>query len=161
MGMTIDRTSGALLCVAALLAGCDRIEKAREPADVAAAVDALVKDYNSGNAEAAAAMDAPDYVGVFHGQPNTNGPAADLASMKAQMAAAKVHWQTGKSNVTLSRKGDLAIYEAPYTYTITYPNGTVSHESGNWIAIFRRQSDGTMKLWRSIGSDLPVAKQGA
>ena len=159
-----DRTRVSLLCLAAagsLLAGCAR----HGSADTSAVADqvrkdalALVADYNAQNAAAAAAYDAPDYVGVFHGTPNVNGPAADEAGMKAAMAASKVLWQIGEVKVTVSRAGDVGIFEAPYTFTVTTPQGASSKESGNWIAIFRRQEDGTMKLWRSIGSDIPAPK---
>jgi ketosteroid isomerase-like protein len=115
----------------------------------------LVAAYNAQDAHAAAAYDAPDYVGVFHDQSNTVGPAADEASMKAQMKAAKVEWALGESNVTVAQSGDLAVFEAPYTFTVTPADGQVVHESGNWIAIFRKQPDGQMKLWRSIGSNTP------
>jgi ketosteroid isomerase-like protein len=153
-----------LLCVAAagsLLAGCTRPGSA-DTAAIAEQVrkDAteLVADYNAQNAAAAAVWDAPDYVGVFHGTPNVNGPAADEAGMKAAMAATKVLWQIGEPKVTVSKAGDLGIFEVPYTFTMTTPQGASSKESGTWIAIFKRQDDGKMKLWRSIGSDAPLAK---
>jgi len=121
----------------------------------------LVADYNAQNAEAAAAWDAPDYVGIYHGTPNNVGPAADLKEMKAAMAVSKLNWQTGEPKVTVSSAGDLAILEAPYSFTITTPEGGVSKETGNWIAIFKRGDDGKLKLWRSIGSDTPQPKPAA
>jgi ketosteroid isomerase-like protein len=158
-------TRASLIFLAAtgsLLSGCHHDHRPRDTDKVAAEVRrdalALVSDYNSGNAEAAAAQDAPDYVGVFHGAPNTVGPAADLAGMKQQIAAGKAHW--GETKVTVSRAGDIGLFEAPYTYTFTDTKGGAQRESGNWIAIFKRQDDGTMKLWRSIGSDLPAATAG-
>ena len=36
-----------------------------------------------------------------------------------------------------------------------------ARESGTWIAIFKRQNDGSMKLWRSIASDGPAPKPEA
>jgi ketosteroid isomerase-like protein len=158
----MKRTLAALLVLA--LAGCNRQPDTSSVAEqVRKDALALVATYNAQDAHAAAAYDAPDYVGIFHGTPNTNGPAADEAGMKAGMAAAKVHWDIGEPKVTVSRAGDLGIFEAPYTFTITTPNGAASHENGNWIAIFKRQDDGSMKLWRSIGSDTPpqaAAKAG-
>ena len=118
----------------------------------------LVADYNRQDAAAAAAWDAPDYVGIYHGTANTVGPAADLSGMKATMAAAKVHWDMGEPKVTVAKSGDIGIFEAPYRFTITTPQGAVSTETGNWIAIFKRGGDGKFKLWRSIGSDTPQAK---
>ena len=156
-------TCTSLIYVAAvgsLLAGCHRDLGPADSDKVAVEVQrdalALVGDYNSGNAVAAAARDAPDYVGVFHGAPNTVGSAADLAGMKQQIAGGKAHWDVGEAKVTVSRAGDIGLFEAPYDYTFTDPKGATQRESGNWIAIFKRQEDGTMKLWRSIGSDLPA-----
>jgi ketosteroid isomerase-like protein len=118
----------------------------------------VVAAYNAQDAHAAAAYDAPDYVGIYHGSPNTVGPAADEAAMKSQAAAGHVDWQLGDGKVTVSKAGDLGIYEAPYTFTVTNPDKSITRETGNWIAIFRRQGDGSLKLWRSIASDTPSEK---
>jgi len=155
----IKGTRAALFCALAagsLLGGCERHHRI-ETAEVVQAAQTLVNDYNAGNAAAAAAQDAPDYVGVFHGTPNNVGPAADLAQMKAEMATAKLNWQIGEPKVTIARAGDLGIFEASYTFAVTDSKGATTRETGNWIAIFKRQQDGTLKLWRSIGSDTPPA----
>src|SRR6185503_9832955 len=98
----------AAVACATLLTGCTRPGSA----DTAAVADQvrkdateLVADYNAQNAAAAAAWDAPDYIGVFHGTPNVNGPAADEAGMNAAMAATKVLWQIGEPKVTVSKAG--------------------------------------------------------
>ena len=146
----------------AALAGCLRDPaSSTTPDEVRKAALGVVAAYNRQDAHAAAAYDAPDYVGIYHGTPNTVGPAADEAGMKAQMAQAKVDWQLGKDNVTLSKAGDIAIFEAPYTFVINIPGAPVTRESGTWIAIFRRQSDGSLKLWRSIASDRPATPAAA
>ncbi len=140
------------------LAGCDRQAASADTAAVAAQVTqsarGLVAAYNAHDADRTVAYDAPDYVGVFHGSPNTLGPEADRAEMAAQAKDANTRWDMGQSNVTVSKDGDMAVFEAPYTFTIT--NGVTGEpmsEQGNWIAIWKRQPDGSMKLWRSIGSD--------
>ena len=151
----------AAVACATLLTGCTRPGSADSAAiadQVRKDATELVADYNAQNAAAAAAWDAPDYIGVFHGTPNVNGPAADEAGMNAAMAATKGLWQIGEAKVTVSKAGDLGIFEVPYTFTMTTPQGASSKESGTWIAIFKRQDDGKMKLWRSIGSDAPPAK---
>jgi ketosteroid isomerase-like protein len=164
----IDRTSGILLLAiasASSLAGCSRQAAQSGTGAVAGEVheDALgvVAAYNAQDAHKAAAYDAADYVGIYHGSPNTIGPAADEAGMKAQMAAAKVDWRLGQSKVTIAEAGDLAVFEAPYTFVITIPNAPVARENGTWIAIFKRQDDGSMKLWRSIASDAPAPRPAA
>lgn len=126
------------------------------PNDVRTAALGVVAAYNRQDAHATAAFDAPDYVGIYHGTPNTIGLAADEASMKSQMAQAKVDWQLGPDKVTVSKAGDIGIFEAPYTFVIHIPGAPVTSESGTWMAIFRRQGDGKLKLWRSIASDGPA-----
>lgn len=153
------------LAAASALTACTGQPDQRDTAGVAEQVrrDALgvVAAYNRQDAPAAAAYDAPDYVGIYHGAPNVVGPAADEAGMKAQMAAAKVDWSLGADKVTVAKAGDLAVFEAPYTFVVTYPQGGGTRESGTWIAIFKRQDDGTMKLWRSIASDSPAPRSTA
>jgi ketosteroid isomerase-like protein len=159
----IDRTKAALLALAVCsLAGCRHHHRHADAAAVTVEVrkdaQGVVAAYNAQDAHKAASFDAPDYVGVYHGTANTDGPAADEAGMRAQMAAAKVDWQLGADKVTVARAGDLAVFEAPYTFTINVPNAPTTTERGTWIAIFKRQDDGSMKLWRSIASDGPPAK---
>jgi ketosteroid isomerase-like protein len=157
----IDRRSaGLLLALAAAFtaAGCARQAQGDVADQVRSGALGVVAAYNAQDAQRTAAYDAPDYVGIYHGSPNTVGPAADEAGMKAEMASARVDWRLGKESVTVARAGDLGIFEAPYTFTITMPQGAVTRETGTWIAIFKRQGDGSMKLWRSISSDSPAAK---
>ena len=153
------RVSVALLVVASTLAGCSR-QPAGVADEVRQAALGVVAAYNAQDAHKAAAYDASDYVGVFHGTPNTIGRAEDEASMKAGMAAAKVEWKLGEGQVTVAKDGDFGIFEAPYTFVMTMPQAT-ARESGTWIAIFKRQNDGSMKLWRSIASDGAAPKPGA
>src|SRR5205085_9877634 len=112
-----QKRSNALLSLTLALAACAPHHGNAE-AEAREAANGVVAAYNRGDAHAAAAYDAPDYVGVYHGTPNTVGPAADEAGMKAQMASAKVQWQLGKDQATVSKGGDLAVFEAPYTFII-------------------------------------------
>jgi ketosteroid isomerase-like protein len=155
----ILRKSTLGLAAVAALSGCSQMGSNPGTMDeVRRAALGVVAAYNAQDAHAAAAYDAPDYVGIYHGSPNTVGPAADEAAMKSQAAAGHVDWQLGDAKVTVSKAGDLGIYEAPYTFTVTNPDKSVTRETGNWIAIFRRQDDGSFKLWRSIASDTPSPK---
>lgn len=159
----IDRSFCALLLTLAAtsdLAGCNR--QSGDAADeVRTGALGVVAAYNAQDAHKAASYDAPDYVGIYHGAANTIGPAADEAAMRAQMRAMKVDWRLGPGKVTVSKSGDLGVFEAPYTFVITMPQGGGSRESGSWTAIFKRQDDGSMKLWLSIASDTPPPKRAA
>lgn len=153
----LNRSFTPLLAIAlaATLTGCARnnFDAAAETSKVA---HGLLDAYNRGDAHAAAAFDAPDYVGIFHGTPNVIGLAADEAGMKKGMAAAKLDWQIGAETVAVAKSGDLAVFEAPYAFTISAPGAAATHETGTWTAIFKRQPDGSLKLWRSIASNLPA-----
>lgn len=142
----------------ATLAGCSAGD-GNAAAQTRDAAHGIIAAFNRQDAHAAAAYDAPDYVGIFHGSPNSEGMAADEAGMKAQMANAKVDWQLGAEKVTVSKAGDMGVFEAPYTFVINIPGAPTTTERGTWVAIFKRQSDGTMKLWRSIASDGPKPPQ--
>jgi ketosteroid isomerase-like protein len=143
------------LIAAATLASCSGGSDKAMADDVRKQALGVVAAYNAQDAHAAAAYDAPDYVGVYHGQANTIGPAADEASMKTQMSSTHVDWTIGEGKVTVAKAGDIGIFEAPYTFAIAMPDGTTTKERGSWIAIFKRQDDGQLKLWRSIASDIP------
>lgn len=159
--MTNRNFAGLLLALAAAssLSGCTRDgpRSGNGANDVRKAALGIVAAYNAQDAHATAAFDAPDYVGMYHGTANTSGPAADEAAMKAQMAQTRVEWRLGHDMVTIGKGGDLVVFEAPYTFLITPAQGAVMRETGNWVAIFKRQKDGSMKLWRSIASDTPAA----
>ena len=121
----------------------------------------IVAAYNAHDAAKTASYDAPDYVGMFHGSRNVLGPAADEAGMKVQLQDSTARWDISDAKVTVSGDGDLAVYETTYAFTFTNPEtGIPAHDKGNWIAIFKRQADGSMKLWRSIGTDTPPALAG-
>lgn len=149
------RTGAATVAFAVLaLTACSRGDGGSAEATRAAA-HGIIAAFNRQDARAVAAYDTPDYVGIFHGSPNTVGPAADEAGMKAMTAQSKVDWQLGKETVTTSKDGDIGIFEAPYTFVVTIPGAPTTTERGTWVAIFKRQADGSMKLWRSIASDGP------
>lgn len=157
----IQQLGVACAIASAALAGCSpQAERASVADEVRKNALGVVAAYNANDAHGAAAYDAPDYVGVYHGSPNTIGPAADEAAMKTQMDSASVQWKLGEGKVTVARSGDLGIFEAPYTFLVTTPQGGRATEQGTWVAIFKRQDDGSMKLWRSIASDIPAAAAG-
>ena len=143
-----------VLIAGTALAGCSERSEKSVADEVRKQALGVVAAYNAQDAHAAAAYDASDYVGVYHGQPNTIGPAADEASMKTQMASTHVAWALGDGKVPVAKAGDIGIFEAPYTFAIAMPDGTTTKERGSWIAIFKRQEDGELKLWRSIASDI-------
>ncbi len=134
----------------------DASAAAKATADVKAAVAQLVDGYNTRNAAEAVGINAPDHLGMGHGFANVVGPDAELASVKAQLADPAMVLAFTDPSIEASASGDLAVYRATYHVTYTDPNthGPAT-EIGNWVAVFKRQADGTMKLSWEVMSDLP------
>ncbi|MEO5937584.1 MAG: nuclear transport factor 2 family protein [Sphingomonas sp.] len=114
--------------------------------------------YNAHDAVKAASYDAPDYVSMFHGFGTAVGPAADIASMKEQFADPAARFDLNIQSVDVSKAGDVAVVRSLYQYTFTDPKTKKpSSENGNWVAGFKRQADGSLKLAWSIGANTPAA----
>lgn len=129
---------------------------AKATADVKAAVAQRVDGYNTRNVTEAVGINAPDHVGMGHGFANVVGPDAELASVKAQLADPAMVLAFTDPVIEASASGDLAVYRATYHVTYTDPNTRrPATEIGNWVAVFKRQPDGTMKLSSEVMSDLP------
>jgi ketosteroid isomerase-like protein len=116
-------------------------------------------DFNAHDATKSVSHDAPDVVGMFHGQPNVVGPAADLASTKKLFAESPdAHYATANESVDVAASGDMAIYRATYTYTMTDPKTKKQvTETGNDVVGYKPQADGSWKVAWSIGADTPAA----
>lgn len=132
------------------------------PTTAAAEVKALARDhiaaFNARDAVAATSIDAPDYVGVFHGMPNTIGHAADLAITKQMVADPAMKLVVADEQVDVAQAGDMATWRCTYRYTYTDPATRQPRvELGNYIIGFKRQPDGRMKAAWSVVSDTPPA----
>lgn len=154
--------STRLVAVTALLAltacgGAGATDTAKITDAVKANAEGVVAAYNAHDAAKAASYDAPDYLGLFHGAAPVAGMAADEAEMKLQMEDPAVNWTVSDGTITVAKAGDMAVYQAAYVFTYTDPDTKrPATERGNWIAIFKKQDDGSMKLWRSLGIDTPA-----
>jgi ketosteroid isomerase-like protein len=132
-----------------------------DTAAVAAAVKAAIKTqvdaYAAKDAARAASILADDVVGHFHGAPNVVGRAAATEGMKEQMADPTLTLAVADESVDVAAAGDMAVYHATYAFTFTnLATKKASSETGNWVAIFKRQEDGTMKLSRDMVLDMPA-----
>lgn len=94
---------------------------------------------------------------LFHGEPNIVGKAAVEHTIKAQVANPSVKLEVSKETVDVAASGDLAVYHATYRFTFTNPKtNQPAIEVGNWVAIFRRQPDGIMRMSKDIVADMPL-----
>ncbi len=133
-----------------------------DPATTAAEITALTRGhiaaFNARDAAGATSIDAADYVGFFHGMPNTIGHAADLTVTKEQVADPAMKLVIANEHVDVAQAGDMATWRCTYHYTYTDPATRQPRvELGNYIIGFKRQPDGKMKAAWSVVSDTPPA----
>ena len=126
---------------------------------VKADYDQLATDFNAHDVAKAVGHDAPDIVGMFHGQANIAGPAADTETTKKMFAAMPdAHFTVADEHVDVASAGDMAVYHATYTFTATDPKTKKpTTETGNIVAGYKPQADGSWKMEWSIGADTPAA----
>jgi uncharacterized protein (TIGR02246 family) len=73
---------------------------------------------------------------------------------------AAIRWKTTK--VEVAKAGDLACVSGTYEETMTEASGKAVKDHGKYVAIFKKQADGTWKVVADIwNSDLPVAAPAA
>lgn len=144
---------------ALLLAGCEATPKDRAAAhfEVKAAIATQLEGYAKRDLDKIVSVMAPDYVWINHGQPDVRGEANVRAAIAAQLSDPALALTVADEQVDLAKEADMAVYRAIYRYTYTDPSTKrPTTELGNWVAIFRRQPDGTMKLARDVIVDLPA-----
>ena len=133
-----------------------KVDPAAATAEVKAIAQAHIAAFNARDAVAATAMQTPDYIGFFHGAPNTVGHAADLAVTKEQVADPAMKLVIANEHVDVAQAGDMATWRCTYRYTYTDPaTKQVRVELGNYIIGFKRQPDGKMRATWSVVSDTP------
>jgi ketosteroid isomerase-like protein len=131
-----------------------------DPAATAAEIKSLVRDhiaaFNARDAVGATSMQTSNYLGFFHGAPNTVGHDADLAITKTQVADPAMKLVIANEYIDVAQAGDMATWRCTYRYTYTDPaTKQVRVELGNYIIGFKRQPDGKMKAAWSVVSDTP------
>jgi ketosteroid isomerase-like protein len=155
--------------LAGSLAGCAKMGAARPAADTAKVAEAvkadaaqLVTDFNARDAAKAVSHDAPDYVGMMHGQANLKGPAEDLAVTKQQVADPAMKLTVADGAVDVASGGDMAVYRTTYSFSFTDPKSKKPvTETGNWVIGYKQQPDGSMKMAWTVVSDTPAAAPAA
>ena len=162
--MTRFEWAGAALsaALAASLGACNINAPAKPAADTAKISDAikadaaqLVADLNAHDADKLASHDAPDIVAMFHGAPNVNGQAADLASDKQFLAASpNAHLALANESVDVAASGDMAVYHSTFVITVTDSKTKKPvTANGNYLAGYKPQADGSWKIEWSVVSD--------
>lgn len=126
--------------------------------EVKAAIAVQIQAYATRDLDAMLSVMAPDYVWITYGQPNASGDAV-RTGVAAQFADPALKLTVADETVDVAQAGDMAVYHSTYTYTYTdAATKAPVTEPGNWVAIFKRQPDGTMKLARDLIVALPATK---
>jgi ketosteroid isomerase-like protein len=166
----MPRLNLAALALPLLLAACAKtgaggdaaVDTAKITEAVKADVAQLVSQLNAKDVDKAVSHDAPDIVGMFHGQANITSPAEDAALTKQQLGDAAFKLSTSDESVDVAKAGDMAIYRAKYAAEFTDPvSKKPVHEAGNWVAQYKKQADGSWKVALNIISDTPAAAPAA
>jgi ketosteroid isomerase-like protein len=166
----MTKTKIALATLIALsLGACAKTEAAKpvDAAKIAEAVKAdaaqLVVDLNAKDIDKAVAHDAANVVAMFHGAPNANGVAEDKAGTTEGVAKDPAfHLAVSGETVDVAQAGDMAVWRSTYTATVTDPKTRkVGTETGNWVAVYKAQADGSWKIALNIVSDAPPAPPAA
>ncbi len=131
---------------------------AAEPGDTAAIAQTIKADVaqvvagiNSHDAVKTTAYDAPDVISMECDSPSTVGVEADREGFKAGFAHDAL-WRVAliDETVDVAGSGDLAVYRGTYNEDNSR-NGVLMTHKTNFLAEFKRQSDGSWKIaWYSV-----------
>ena len=113
----------------------------------------IVADLNAHDAVKTTAFDAPNIISMECGSPSTIGIEADREGFK-QGFAHDPGWRVSLINETVdvARSGDLAVYRGTYNEDNSRAGVLMTHKT-NFIAEFRRQSDGPWSIvWYSVSN---------
>lgn len=160
----LDMRLPAVLLAGLLVLACLPVEEevVEEPAAVEPsigderALNALVADFmlaiNSGDADAAAALYAPDAVRMPPDAPEIPGREAIRQNLEAAFGNADIEVQVFVDETEFS--GELASVRGTFVLTTVPKDGSASAEmQGNWMRLMRREPDGrwlvARELWNS------------
>lgn len=154
---------GACAVLVAALAACapaakPTVDTSKIAETVKADFNQLVADFSAKDVDKAVSHDAAGYVGMFHGQPNLVGPAADALVTKQQVSDPNVKLSVTTDAVDVAEAGDMAVVRATYDFGFTDPKTKApTNEHGNWVLGYKKQADGGWKIAWAVVSDSPAA----
>jgi ketosteroid isomerase-like protein len=158
-GKTLGQAVFGCFALVVLAAGCNQ---APPPVDLKAAEDA-VRAGDAAQLKAAQALDATTVVSFYSAdatlmppnEPSSSDPASILKAWQGMLVpGTQVTWAPSKVEVAAS--GDLAYDQGTYTLTATGPDGKPMNDKGKYLAVSKKQADGSWKLVEDTwNSDLP------
>jgi uncharacterized protein (TIGR02246 family) len=152
-----------VLVGALAVAGCVEQSTPRSvaPPDTRAADEATLRATIKDWAAAAEAKDAARFVSFYTDDavvmlanaPDISGMAAIREGIGAMMQDPVFALSFEPDHVVVARSGDLAYETGPYSMTMTGPDQKPATERGRYVAVWRKQADGTWKA----AVDAPVS----
>ncbi len=110
----------------------------------------IVAGLNARDAIKTTAYDAPDVVSMECGSPSTVGIEADSEGFQTGFAH-DPRWRA--EIVDVASSGDLAVYRGTYNEENSRGDGVLMTHKTNFIAEFKRQSNGPWKIaWYSVSN---------
>jgi ketosteroid isomerase-like protein len=104
---------------------------------------------------------ADDATLLMPNTPALNGKDAIRAALKPMLADPNFSLTFQDTRAEASKGGDMVYTTGAYTMTVSDPKNpkSVTTDKGNYLTVFRKQSDGSWKaVVDMINSDLPLAK---
>ena len=146
--MRVHYMVGALL-TAALITGCQTSTAADEEA-IREMVGAWDASYNGRDADAIAAQFTKDAVRM-------NANEAALHGREAIRAGFVAEWESGGRDnqgeiSAIHISGDLAAVRGTWANTSIPVDGEPFQNRGYWMAVYRRQDDGSWECWWNMGT---------
>lgn len=96
---------------------------------------------------------AEDAVVMMEDSPDVSGLAGIREAIVGMMQDPAFALSFEPANVVVARSGDVAYETGPYSLTTTGPDKKPATESGHYVAVWRRQADGTWK----VAVDAPIS----
>ena len=120
---------------------------------IKADVAQLVAGLNAHDVAKTTAYDAPNIIAMECGSPSTVGIEADREGFKMGFAHDPL-WKVSliDETVDVASSGDLAVYRGTYNEDNSHAGVLMTHKT-NFIAEFKRQSDGSWRIaWYSVSN---------
>lgn len=150
----------------ALVASCSSSASQSRDTQVAdeAAIEAAMKGYTadilSNDAAKIASWWTEDALYIDRAAPAVHGRAGLDSLVKGELGAMSITAASVEKD-DLAVSGDLAYFIGRYHEVFQPRQGAAVENAGRFVFIWKRQSDGTWKIARSIGTDLAKAAAAA
>jgi uncharacterized protein (TIGR02246 family) len=156
--MSVHRS--VALTIGLLTAGCSAPSPASRASNSAdeQVVATAMKDYTAAiktsDAARIAAWWTEDAIYIDRKAPTIRGRAALDSMLKVVFATMRVSDASVETD-EIAVSGDVAYIIGRFDETLQPQNGDVQHDRGRFLFLWKRQPDGSWKIARSVGADLP------